>query len=340
MQSYCVCVEHSGMGSPRERAQAGGRQTKFQICSDGAKSNLKPSPAVSHLKFGLALRAPKEGVQVNWGRGRGLSFLFFCLHALATRAIAVDGPHGTVDLISQHASIEPGRAFRVGLHFQLEKGWHIYWLNPGDSGEPPKVQWTLPVGFRVGPLEWPTPRRIPDHTLIDYGYEDEVLLPVEIRAPASLAPGRDVELGLTLTWLVCRETCIPGRAALRLSLPVRNDQGAAPTAHRKLFLKASMGLPKPAPKEWKLAGSLDGRAFNLVIETGRREAGAIFFPLEPGQIENAAPQNATPLARGIQLKLRRSDQLLKPVTSLEGILVLDSARSYIIKVPIRTSKSS
>jgi thiol:disulfide interchange protein DsbD len=253
--------------------------------------------------------------------------------------MAVAGPHGDVDLISDQTAIQPGRIFRVGLHFHLEKGWHIYWLNPGDSGEPPKVQWTLPEGYRAGPLMWPTPRRIPDHSLIDYGYEDEVLLPAEIRPPVNLATGHEAGLGLSVTWLVCREVCIPGRAALTLSLPVRKDARGVPPAQERLFLKTNAELPKPAPNQWKLAGTLDGREFNLVVETGRREAGATFFPLEPDQIENAAPQNATPLARGIQLKLRRSDQLLKPVTSLTGILVLESARSYIIKVLIRTSKS-
>jgi DsbC/DsbD-like thiol-disulfide interchange protein len=272
------------------------------------------------------------------GRRRTLLGFLVSIAAFATAATAVTGPHGSVDLISERAAIAPGRVFRVGLHFQLEKGWHIYWLNPGDSGEPPKVQWNLPEGFRAGRLMWPTPRRIPDHTLIDYGYRNEVLLPVEIHASASLAMGHDARLDVNVRWLVCREMCIPGRAALTLSLPVRKDAHGAPLLHERLFSKASTELPKPAPKQWKLAGTLDRREFNLVIETGRREGGAMFFPLESNQIENAAPQNATPVAHGILLRLRRSDQLLKPITSLAGILVLDSARSYIIKVPVRASR--
>jgi len=270
--------------------------------------------------------------------GRSLVTLLVCLALFANEATAAAGPHGTVDLISEQASIQPGRVFRVGLHFQLEKGWHIYWLNPGDSGEPPKVQWTLPTGFRAGSLEWPTPRRIADHTLIDYGYEDEVLLPVGIRPPASLAPGRDADLRLILTWLVCRETCIPARAALALSLPVRKDTRRSPSANQMLFLKANAELPKPTPKAWKLTGTLKGREFILEIDTGRREAAATFFPVEPDEIENAAAQTALPFPRGIQLKLQRSDQLLKPIATLEGVLVFDSTHSYAVKLPIRASK--
>lgn len=309
---------------------------------------------------------PMEARRTFLRNCHSLSPLFVCLFAFAAGARAVSGPHGTVDLVSEQTSIRPGHNFRVGLHFQLEKGWHIYWLNPGDSGEPPKVQWNLPAGFRAGPLEWPTPRRIEDHSLIDYGYEDEVLLPIEIRPPGRFAavasvsttpPSADglpssteegtkgwwaertVTLEAAVTWLVCREICIPGRATLTLTLPVRKDAPDLPSAARELFAKVRTELPKPTPKHWKMTGRLEGREFILDVEIGRREASGTFFPLEPNQIENAAPQNASPIPRGIRLKLRRSDQMLKPVATLAGVLVLNSARSYVIKVPIHTSNS-
>jgi DsbC/DsbD-like thiol-disulfide interchange protein len=300
---------------------------------------LKPSASVSHLRSQMVSLAPSEAFRAIWWKGRFVLSILVCLFAFAAVLTASTGPHGTVELISEEASIQPGRIFRVGLHFQLEKSWHIYWRNPGDSGESPKVQWTLPTGFRAGPVQWPTPQRIADHTLIDYGYEDEVLLPVGILPPASLATGHDAELGASVTWLVCREICIPGRAALKLSLPVRKDVRREASSKQALFLKAIAELPKPVPKQWKLKGTLEGREFILEIETGRREAGATFFPLKPNLIENAAPQEASPIPYGIQLKLRRSDQLLKPVATLAGVLVLDSAHSFAINVPVRASNS-
>lgn len=290
---------------------------------------------------------PAGLLRAFWRKGESFSVILAGLFAFATGARAASGPHGTVDLISEQASVRAERDFRVGLHFQLEKGWHIYWLNPGDSGEPPKVQWNLPAGFRAGPLEWPTPQRIEDHSLIDYGYEDEVLVAAQIHPLARPAPygararieaGRALNMGATVNWLVCRETCIPGRATLTLSLPFREGARGQPTAPKELFVKARARLPKRAPNEWKLTGALEGREFILDVETGRREAAATFFPLEPNQIENAAPQNSSPLPRGIRLKLQRSEQLLKPVATLAGVLVLDSAHSYVIKVPVHTSK--
>ena len=101
----------------------------------------------------------------------------------------ISDPHGNLELIAPQRSIAPGRRLWVGLHFKLEKQWHIYWTNPGDSGEPPKVEWRLPPGFRAGPLQWPIPTLLRNQSIVDYGYEGEVLLPVPIYPPAHLASG-------------------------------------------------------------------------------------------------------------------------------------------------------
>ncbi len=271
-------------------------------------------------------------------RGR-LAVRFICLLAIASGARAARGPHGTVELLSDEDSIQPGRDFSVGFHFQLDKGWHIYWINPGDSGEPPKVQWDLPAGFRAGALEWPAPRRIPDHSLINYGYEGEVLLPVQIHAPATLGAGSSIPLKADVTWLVCREICIPGRAHLSLAPPVGDGRLDESSRWHTLFEKTRARLPRTVPKHWKLAASLQGRQVLLEVDTGKRETAAAFFPLEPNQVENAAPQEVSSNARGLRLALAKSDQMVKPAPSLAGVLVLGSGQAYVIKVPVVSSSS-
>jgi thiol:disulfide interchange protein DsbD len=275
----------------------------------------------------------------RWLRGfRGLvprgSLLLAGFLLTAVSATPVSGPHGSVEVVAEPASIEPGRAFWVGLHFQLEKGWHIYWTNPGDSGEPPKVQWSLPAGFRASPLNWPIPRRIQDHSLIDYGYQDEVLLPVEIQPPAGLGAGHDVQLGASVKWLVCREVCIPGHATLTLTLPVKKAAPGQPSSWHPLFIRTRADLPKPAPQAWKPAARLEGQRFLLNVETGKQETAAVFFPFEPNQVENAAPQNVNSSSRGLLLELQKSDLLLKPPPYLAGVLVVASGAGYVIQAPV------
>ncbi len=263
---------------------------------------------------------------------------FLCLLAAPRRGAAATGPHGTVDLIADQTAVRSARPFWVGLRFQMEQGWHMYWTNPGDSGEPPRVKWSLPPGFQAGPLQWPLPQRIEDHSLIDYGYQNEVLLPVKITPPEKMDGGSDVHLNATVSWLVCREICVPGRADLALTLPIRSGTPGPPSSMHSLFAKAQADLPRPAPKSWKVTAHLDAHRFLLDVITGKRETAATFFPLEPNQIENAAAQKASPLAQGIQIELQKSDQLLKAPSQLKGVLGLASGQGYLIEAPLNASK--
>src|SRR5277367_2352038 len=158
------------------------------------------------------------------------AFLVFAPILLAGANVQAAGatiPHGTVDLVAQNQWIVAGRTLNLGLHFQLEKGWHIYWVNPGDSGEPPRVKWQLPAGLTTGEMEWPTPRRLGTATIVDFGYEDDVMLIVPLRAWAGVAaqgPGQGTaQLSAGVKVLVCREMCIPGKAQVSLTLPLKSQ---------------------------------------------------------------------------------------------------------------------
>ena len=264
---------------------------------------------------------------------------FLTLLVTAGSAAAASAPHVNVDLVAEPSSIQAALPFWVGLHFQLENGWHIYWVNPGDSGEPPKVQWTLPPGFQAGPLHWPAPRRIEDHSLMDYGYLNEVLLPVEIQPPQSLEAAHNVQLSAAVRWLVCREICIPGRATLSLTLSVGKEAAGPESPWDALFAKTRASLPRPAPNSWRSAATLQGGRFLLTVDTGKSETEAIFFPAEPNQVENAAPQKVKSSTRGIELELQKSDLLLKPPPRLAGVLVLASGQGYVIQAPVVASNS-
>ncbi|MEJ2010248.1 MAG: protein-disulfide reductase DsbD family protein [Acidobacteriota bacterium] len=248
-------------------------------------------------------------------------------------------PHATVALVSEGASIQPGHQFRVGLHFQLEKDWHIYWVNPGDSGEPPRVEWKLPAQFKVGPLQWPAPRRLENPPLTDYGYEDEVLLMATVRPPANLKPGGTAKLEANVKWLVCHDICIPGRQTVTLSLPVASDAPKYDPRWRQLFTRTSTRLPMRLPAGWSVTAAANPQSFVLSIKTGTREAGATFFPLESLQIKNAAPQQAEPVDGGVRLTLQKSDELLHPIASLKGILVLRHDKAYAINAPVTSQNS-
>ena len=143
------------------------------------------------------------------------------LALLPALAAAVKAPHVDVSLVAETTSVKAGQDLHVGLRFVPDHGWHVYWRNPGDSGEAPRIAWRLPAGFTAGDFEWPAPDRIPVGPLVNYGYKGTALLPVTINVPGNLPATSPIQLHADAHWLVCNEDeCIPGSAPLSLELPV------------------------------------------------------------------------------------------------------------------------
>jgi DsbC/DsbD-like thiol-disulfide interchange protein len=238
--------------------------------------------------------------------------------------------HVKIELISEHAIAEADESFRVGLLFRLDPGWHIYWQNPGDAGEPPRVQWELPPGFISGPILWPQPVRLGTGSVVDYGYENRVLLMASIERAHSQASSPQA-IGANVKYIVCREMCIPGGAHVTLASPSSPQQSSA---WRQLFEQTRAQIPRAAPAKWKLSAKAGPEYFNLFVGTASKVDAVTFFPLEAGQIDNSAPQGFASTAAGFRLKLRKSDLLLKPVATLKGLLVLGLGQAFEIAVPV------
>jgi thiol:disulfide interchange protein DsbD len=243
--------------------------------------------------------------------------------------------HGKVDLVAQDSTLEANRVAWVGVLFDLEKGWHIYWVNPGDAGEPPRIQWDLPTGFRADGIRWPTPVRLIMGTLVDYGYEGRTLLPVPLQVPASYQPGARVTLTADVRYFVCREVCVPARARLSLSLPSGTSTPADLAARQELFRRAQEGSPKPMPATWKVQATESKNQFVLTVQTGSPETKAVFFPLERDQVDNAASQIVVPTARdGLRMTLKKSELLEKSPSVLKGVVVFGPDRAFEVAAPV------
>jgi DsbC/DsbD-like thiol-disulfide interchange protein len=243
--------------------------------------------------------------------------------------------HGTLDLVAENAWISPGQSFTIGLHFKLEHGWHIYWKNPGDSGEPPRVAWQLPQGITAGEIEWPAPQRMITSTIMNYVYDDEVLLLVPMRAdqsvPATLGAAK---LEASVRLLICSDKmCVPSKAQISLSLPVKTQSSSLDQTVTSLFTAARARLPKPAPASWQFTWTDKKNSVVLRARTSQRNSPTYFFPLEDSQIDFSAKQEITPVTGGFQLTLRKSNQLTEPILRLRGVLVLADGQAYRLDVP-------
>jgi thiol:disulfide interchange protein len=256
--------------------------------------------------------------------------------AATASAAPVAGPvraqHLTVELLPLESSIQPGGSTTVGLHFNLDKGWHVYWVNAGDSGEPPRIKWALPGGITAGDMQYPAPRRLPLGPLMDFGYEDEVLFPMTLSADSTLKAPSTAPLSAHVDWLVCREVCIPGKADLALPLPVAAQKGPVDPARQALFDRFRARLPQPLPSSAKAVfGSAPG-GFALAL-TGHPATNAEFFPLDQSQIVNAAPQPVQAVDGGVEISLKKDENLHAQPALLNGVLLLSDGTAYEIHAP-------
>ncbi|HEY3695536.1 protein-disulfide reductase DsbD family protein [Phenylobacterium sp.] len=256
----------------------------------------------------------------------------------AARAAPVETGHLAAELVAERQGIAPGETLQLALRQKIRKGWHTYWRNPGDAGEATRLRWTLPAGWTAGPIVWPAPRRFVTRSgavaLMNYVYEDEVLLPVAVTAPAGARPGETAVLQAAAAFLVCAEICVPEDAALTLTLPVTATP--PPPDHRwsAAIAKAVAEAPRPAG----LQAAFTHEAGHVVLAVaGAPLAGvdlgrAYFFPFKGAVIDQTAPQAIERGPQGLTLTIAAGYDFRggQAPEVLAGVLSL-GARAYEIE---------
>ena len=188
--------------------------------------------------------------------------------------------------------VEPGKAVWLGLQLAHQPEWHTYWMNPGDSGLPTQLQWTLPAGVSAGEIAWPVPKKIPIGTLANYGYENTVLLPVPLTISSDFKPSLlaafgapDLEIKLKAQWLVCKKECIPEEGEFTLKIPVKSS-----TAFNAAAFNASTEA-QPKALSGASTAQIDGQALKLTVAglpAALQGKTLDFFPETGDVIETAA----------------------------------------------------
>lgn len=205
-----------------------------------------------------------------------------------------------VQLSAETTALEPGKPATIGLSFEIAKGWHLYWRNSGDSGQP--ISWTFetPEGVAVGEPQWPTPiRHVGAGDILDYIYENRVTLLFPVVVSPSLNPSSGtVTIKAHAEWLVCSEGCVPGERSVELVIPIADT--SKPSAQAAWFAESRARIPVLASE----SGEAPIRASLIDDELVVRCDGAeqlTFFPYEGDpQPENALDQGAV---QGAELRV-------------------------------------
>jgi len=271
-----------------------------------------------------------------------------CLVAAASSAFApaarAEGPsardgHVVAELVSETTTTAAGATLSLGVLFRSDPQWHVYWKNVGDSGTVPTVKWTLPEGATAGPIQWPAPKRLVIEGLAVFVYEGEVLLPVEVKLPATLT-GEAATIRADVEWLVCRDQeCEPGFATLTLALPVRDAIPVVDPTRGARFAAARAALPVPLAAGVSRS-TREANAFTLrLVGAGSwtdAAAGLEFFP-EADILANAEPQRLVRADGVVALVLPEKKDLRTWPANLRGTLIVTAGTTravYDVDAPI------
>lgn len=267
-----------------------------------------------------------------------LSLTFLLSFVGSGEASAKKVGSATVELISEVAEIKLGQTFYLGLNFELEPHWHVYWKNPGASGLPVEISWELPEGFEAGEIQWPAPERIELSGLVNYGYEDAVTFIVPIQAPEDLKPDNKLLFKADVFWLICKEACVPGDAELSIELNVGN--ALVKSSDAPLFEAARERLPQVnAP--WTISARVDSEALVFVVEPlgGQVVPDELYFyAASEGIVDPSADQILSHTdEKSVELKMPIAmEQLGQPLESFSGILQ-SAGESWKVEVLVGSS---
>lgn len=227
----------------------------------------------------------------------------FVVPAGGAVAASGDARNVRVDLIADKTEVRGGETITVGIVETIRPGWHVYWRNPGDSGEATRVRWTSPEDLVAGDMEWPVPVKLPFGPLVNYGYEGRAILLQQVTLPENLSEG-PVMLRADIDLLVCHEICIPESGTYTLAL------NAGTTANPDAIARAHAMLPRDTG--WKT--SLFEERGLLVLRVVSDDGAAPFpdaseialFPEEWGLVDNTAQADARLINSGTTLEIRQA----------------------------------
>jgi len=208
---------------------------------------------------------------------------------LSGLAQAADSAKAQLELVSAKTPIKAGESVLLGLRMKIEPGWHTYWVNPGESGMKPAIEWKLPAGFGPVRVGFPFPHAFQAGEMLSYGYEGEVVFPVWIDWPEKLTElPTELTFGVQMRWLTCSaDACLPGYTNTAIILPVGDP---APTAAAEAIAAAIAQTPA-VQEGWKLVVAEANRKVLITLHApkGLNLAKATVFPISEQALDFRTP---------------------------------------------------
>jgi thiol:disulfide interchange protein len=256
-----------------------------------------------------------------------LSLLALLLSAAPARAQLGGGePAMRVELLPEGRTAAPGSTITLAFVMRPKEGWHGYWSNPGLAGRPNEVTWRLPAGAEAGPLRYPVPERLLIAGIMNYVFERDYALLVDLKVPANAAPGATLPIAARLDYLACTDQiCVPQRTDVATQLRI----GAPSAENRAQFDAFRRDLPRPLgqPASFEVANGRLRLAVPLPADADLAEP--YFFPATLDALDYSAAQSVSRAGDMLIVETQASPNAAA-LGLIEGVLSLGDDRGLAL----------
>ena len=248
-------------------------------------------------------------------------FLIFLFPSLFANQIVIDTGHANVSLVKNSYNLKAEGSY-IGIKFELDKNWHTYWKNPGDSGGPLEIVWELPNQFKLDKINWPKPELIPYPPLMTYGYNNEVIFPFKV---SQYELNTNEEIGVSVDFLICADVCIPEKAYIKTSIadiPLDNKLD--------FFIEQVPNVTLPTE------AYISGNTLKLKFSKTDKSIDQVYFYSDvENVVEHSAVQKLTEEEHNYSLKIQLFDS--SKLSEISGVIVIDGkpfeVKSTVMNTP-------
>ena len=248
-------------------------------------------------------------------------FLIFLFPSLFANQIVIDTGHANVSLVKNSYDLKAEGSY-IGIKFELDKNWHTYWKNPGDSGGPLEIVWELPNQFKLDKINWPKPELIPYPPLMTYGYNNEVIFPFKV---SQYELNTNEEIGVSVDFLICADVCIPEKAYIKTSIadiPLDNKLD--------FFIEQVPNVTLPTE------AYISGNTLKLKFSKTDKSIDQVYFYSDvENVVEHSAVQKLTEEEHNYSLEIQLFDS--SKLSGISGVIVIDGkpfeVKSTVMNTP-------
>ena len=232
--------------------------------------------------------------------------------------------HAEVSLVKFGKTNDSDVEKYIGIKMDMQKNWHTYWKNPGDSGGPIKVAWTSNSNVKFSDISWPTPQLIPYDPLMTYGYKDFVIFPVKI----TYEEDDDPYIEAYIDFLICDDICVPEKAFIQTKLSQIN-----------IDENVDLWLKKVPIQTLPVLIDTFKEHIELRFSNNENIKSAVFFPENSNLIKHAAKQILTKEENNWLLKINLQKDIEIP-KNINGIIKFNNDSSYLVDQDIEADSFS